>query len=88
MARAEGDSRLRRWGIGLLVLLLAYGLIAYIILPRAIRLGLRVLGRGHVPSYTTTGDGLPGDPVNLVLTGTPARGHRGAASPLDHAVPA
>jgi hypothetical protein len=23
-----------------------------------------------VPSYTTTGDGLPGDPVNLVLAGT------------------
>jgi hypothetical protein len=57
-----------------LVLALAatYGFAAYIILPRAIRLGLRVLGRGHVPSYTTTGDGLPGDPVNLALMGTKA----------------
>ena len=33
-------------------------------------MGLRVLQHGRVPSYTLTGDGLPGDPVNLVLTGT------------------
>jgi hypothetical protein len=26
--------------------------------------------RGRVPSYTTTADGLPGDPVNLALIGT------------------
>lgn len=46
-----------------------YGLAAYVVLPRAIRLGLRILHRGHVPSFTITGDGLPGDPVNLVLIG-------------------
>jgi len=46
-----------------------YGLAAYVVLPRVIRLGLRILQRGHVPSYTITGDGLPGDPVNLVLIG-------------------
>ena len=47
-----------------------YGLAAYVILPRAIRLGLYILNRGRVPSYTITGDGLPGDPVNLALVGT------------------
>ena len=47
-----------------------YGLSAYVILPRAVRIGLRILRRGHVPSYTITGDGLPGDPVNLALIGT------------------
>jgi hypothetical protein len=48
----------------------SYGIAAYIILPRAIRVGLKILQRKRVPSYTITGDGLPGDPVNLMLTGT------------------
>jgi hypothetical protein len=43
---------------------------AYLILPRAIRIGARILHRGSIPSYTLTGDGLPGDPVNLALIGT------------------
>ena len=47
-----------------------YGMAAYIILPRAIRVGLKILQRKRVPSYTTTGDGLPGDPVNIALVGT------------------
>lgn len=47
-----------------------YGIAAYLILPRAIRTGLRILHRGRVPTYTLTGDGLPGDPVNLVLIGS------------------
>jgi len=46
-----------------------YALAAYVILPRVIRLGLKILQRGRVPSFTTTGDGLPGDPVNLALLG-------------------
>src|SRR5215203_1218092 len=37
---------------------------------RAIRLGLKILQRKRVPSYTITGDGLPGDPVNVALVGT------------------
>ena len=53
-----------------LALGLTYGVAAYVILPRAIRLGLRILQRDHVPSYTITGDGLPGDPVNIALVGT------------------
>jgi len=49
---------------------ITYGFAAYIILPRAIRLGLKILQRKRVPSYTITGDGLPGDPVNVALIGT------------------
>ena len=49
---------------------LTYGIAAYVILPRAIRMGLKVLQRKLVPSFTVTGDGLPGDPVNLALIGT------------------
>ena len=49
---------------------LTYAIAAYIVLPRAVRIGLRILQRKRVPRYTTTGDGLPGDPVNLVLIGT------------------
>ena len=47
-----------------------YAVAAYVILPRAVRMGLKILQRQHVPRYAITGDGLPGDPVNLVLIGT------------------
>ena len=57
----------------LLALGLTYGIAAYIVLPRAIRIGLKILQRKLVPSFTITGDGLPGDPVNLALIGTPYR---------------
>ncbi|MCA3554444.1 LssY C-terminal domain-containing protein [Aestuariivirga sp.] len=60
------DNRLP-WIFALAV---TYGLAAYVILPRAIRLAVKLLHRQHVPEYTTTGDGLPGDPVNLALIGT------------------
>ena len=49
---------------------ITYGFAAYIILPRAIRLGLKIVQHKRVPSYTITGDGLPGDPVNVALVGT------------------
>ena len=54
----------------ILALALTYGIAAYIILPRVVRVGLKVAQRKRVPSFTITGDGLPGDPVNLVLVGT------------------
>jgi hypothetical protein len=53
----------------ILALGLSYGIAAYVILPRAVRMGLKVLQRKRVPRYTVTGDGLPGDPVNLALIG-------------------
>jgi len=59
-----------RWLPWVIALAVTYGLAAYVILPRAIRLGLMIQQRRRVPSYTTTADGLPGDPVNLALIGT------------------
>ncbi len=53
-----------------LALVFSYAIAAYIILPRSVHLGLKILHRRRVPSFTLTGDGLPGDPVNLVLIGT------------------
>ncbi|MDC7787205.1 LssY C-terminal domain-containing protein [Rhodoplanes sp. TEM] len=47
-----------------------YAVAAYVILPRAVRTGLKILQRKSIPSFTVTGDGLPADPVNLVLVGT------------------
>ena len=54
----------------IMALALTYGIAAYIILPRAVRVGLKILQHRHVPRFTITGDGLPGDPVNLALIGT------------------
>jgi hypothetical protein len=59
------DSRLPT----ILALSLVYALAAYVILPRIVRMSLKILQRKSVPSFTITGDGLPGDPVNLVLVG-------------------
>ena len=57
----------------ILAVSLTYGIAAYVILPRIIRMGLKLLRRQRVPSFTTTGDGLPGDPVNVALVGTLAQ---------------
>jgi hypothetical protein len=54
----------------ILALGVTYGLAAYVILPRVVRTALKILQRKRVPSFTVTGDGLPGDPVNVVLIGT------------------
>ncbi|MFZ0778334.1 MAG: LssY C-terminal domain-containing protein [Xanthobacteraceae bacterium] len=57
----------------ILAVALTYGVAAYLILPYAVRMGLKILLRKRVPRFTITGDGLPGDPVNLVLIGTLAQ---------------
>jgi hypothetical protein len=54
----------------ILAFAVTYGVAAYVILPRVVRMGLKILQRKHVPRFTVTGDGLPGDPVNIVLIGT------------------
>ena len=59
-----------RWLPWLLAVAFTYAVAAYVILPRAVRIGLYILRRQRVPSFTVTGDGLPGDPVNLALVGT------------------
>jgi hypothetical protein len=48
----------------------SYAIAAYVILPRIVHMSLKLLKRGSVPSFTLTGDGFPGDPVNLALVGT------------------
>jgi hypothetical protein len=59
-----------RWLPWLMAVAFTYALAAYVILPRAVRIGLYILQHQRVPSFTITGDGLPGDPVNLALVGT------------------
>jgi hypothetical protein len=54
----------------ILAVTVTYAMAAYVILPRVVVLSLKILQRKRVPRYTLTGDGLPGDPVNLVLAGT------------------
>jgi len=54
----------------ILAVALTYGIAAYIVLPRVVRFGFKILQRRRVPRFTITGDGLPGDPINLVLIGT------------------
>jgi hypothetical protein len=53
-----------------LALGITYAVGAYIILPYAVRMGLKVLQRHRVPSFTVSADGLPADPVNIALYGT------------------
>ena len=57
----------------ILAVAVTYGAAAYVILPRVVLISLKILQRKRVPRYTITGDGLPGDPVNLVLAGTLAQ---------------
>jgi LssY C-terminus len=57
----------------ILALSATYAIAAYVILPRVVRMSLKILQRKSVPAFTVTGDGLPGDPVNLVLVGELAR---------------
>src|SRR5215813_5075872 len=59
-----------RWLPWFLALAATYGIAAYVVLPRIVRMGLKVLQHKRVPRYTITSDGLPGDPVNFVLVGT------------------
>jgi len=42
---------------------------AYFLLPRLIHIWVVILRRGHIPRVTYTIDGLPADPVNILLVG-------------------
>lgn len=54
----------------ILALAATYAIAAYVLLPRIVLMGLKILQQQRVPSFTITGDGLAGDPVNLALGGT------------------
>ena len=53
-----------------LALAVTYGIAAYIVLPRIVRMGLKILLRKRVPRFAITGDAdCPAIPqINLVLT--------------------
>ncbi|WP_163266181.1 LssY C-terminal domain-containing protein [Chelativorans alearense] len=51
-------------------LLLTYILAAYVILPLVIHASVAVLRRNRIPRVTRAADGLPADPVNVVLIGS------------------
>jgi hypothetical protein len=53
-----------------LALGVTYAIGAYVILPYAVRMGLKFSTLKSVPSFTVAADGLPADPVNLGLVGT------------------
>lgn len=49
------------------VILLAYCLLAYIVIPALFRLYHFIVKHDHIPLYVTTRDGWASDPVNLAL---------------------
>jgi hypothetical protein len=51
-------------------LFVTYILSAYIILPQIIHFSLKILRRGRIPKTTHAFDGLPADPVNIILLGS------------------
>ena len=53
-----------------LALSVTYGVGAYLILPSVVRMGLKILQHQRVPTFTVTGDGLPGNQVDVALAGT------------------
>lgn len=52
-----------------LLLLAVYGLLAYVLLPRAWRHYERLPEMASLPTRTVAPDGLPGDPLNVALVG-------------------
>lgn len=49
------------------VMLAAYCIVAYVVIPSLFRLYHFVVKHDHIPLYVTTGDGWASDPVNLAL---------------------
>jgi hypothetical protein len=71
---ATGPTRphgTRRWLYALGVLIAAYLVVAYVILPLAWRTDVRRHhGLTSGPRLTVTANGIPGDPINVALLGT------------------
>jgi hypothetical protein len=63
----------RRIVRGVLVLLAVYGLLAYVLLPRAWRHYEHLPAMAELPVRTVAPDGLPGDPLNVALVGDEAQ---------------
>jgi hypothetical protein len=69
MARTRETGRARRWAIRLIVLLAAYLLLAYVVLPRAWEHHERQPALAEKGAVTHTADGIPGDPLNVGIVG-------------------
>ncbi|WP_062225743.1 LssY C-terminal domain-containing protein [Aureimonas frigidaquae] len=53
-----------------LALIGTYAVAAYLVLPITIHAALAITRRNRIPRVTRAGDGLPADPVNIVLAGS------------------
>ncbi len=51
-------------------IVLTYVISAYILLPQVIHVSIMMLRRGRIPRVTHAADGVPADPVNIILEGT------------------
>jgi hypothetical protein len=49
------------------VILISYGLIAYVLFPFVVRFWRVVFKPEHIPRYVLTGDGWPSEPVNIAI---------------------
>ncbi len=71
-----GKKRIRRWLVIFAVAALAYGVVAYALLPLLWRHYEHQLGLASKPMITRTAEGIPGDPLNVGLVGDEAELHR------------
>ena len=65
----SGRLRLRNLATGLVAVLALYGLAAYVVLPMAWTHYEHQPGLADRPMVTHTGQGIPGDPLNVGLVG-------------------
>ena len=63
-------ERLHRHLPLVLALSITYLVSAYVILPLIVHFGLTIVRRGRIPRVTRARDGLPEDPVNILLIGS------------------
>jgi hypothetical protein len=71
-----GKRRVRRWLVVFAVAALAYGVVAYALLPLLWRHYEHQQGLASKPMITETAEGIPGDPLNVGLVGDEAELHR------------
>lgn len=62
--------RLDKWLPAGVVIFIIYVLVAYLLIPFAIRLINLIVQPKHIPLYSTTPDGLACDPINVGVIGT------------------
>ena len=73
---SAGKKRVRRWLVIFAVAALAYGVVAYALLPLLWRHYEHQQGLASKPMITETADGIPGDPLNVGLVGDETEVHR------------